>query len=514
MAFIVYYLFILLPLFFFLYFLLTLHISRNENHVIPRRWPLLGMLPKSLVHSHRVHDYISDILACTNGTFLFNGSSILRGDRLFTANPLDVHHILSKNFNNYPRGDAFRKIFDVLGDGFSNTDGEIWDFHHKTILSLLKSPCFQNLLEETIWNKVEIGLLPVLEYASNQEVEMDLQDIFQRFSFDTICKLIFNIDPKSMSLDFPHIPCDKALSEMEEAIMLRYIVPPKFSRIQELLQIGNEKKMSNAWKTVDEFIYKCLAQNQSEEVNYELQEDKFKLSTSLLREYKDQGGSSGDRNKFFRDTLLNLMVAGRDTTSSALTWLFYLLSKNPRVEDLIRKELQTQLEKTEKDVNLKDFQALKLNKLVYLHGALSEALRLFPPVPFQAKSPSQPDILPSGHQVDKDTTIILSFYSMGRMKSIWGEDCMDFKPERWINSVSGEIIHQPSYKFPTFNAGPRTCLGKNMSFTQMKIVAATIIYHYHVDAVKGQGVFPSASILLKMKDGLKVKFTKRSEVKD
>ncbi|KAI3730290.1 hypothetical protein L1987_61459 [Smallanthus sonchifolius] len=347
------------------------------------------------MNSHRVHDYITDILACSGGTFVFKGMGLLKTSRVCTANPLDIHHILSKNFNNYPRGDTFRQIFDVLGDGFSNTDGEVWEFHHNTIMSLLKSPSFQTLLEDTIWDKVEKGLMPVLEYVYKQEVEVDLQDIFQRFAFDTISKLLFDSDPKSLSLDLPSVPCEKALSEIEEAIMKSY-----------------------AWKTVDQFIYKSLAEKQKEfisEVNSKTQEDKF--STAFLKSYQGQSGSCGDPNKFLRDTLLNLVVAGRDTNSSALSWLFYLLSRHPMVEDKILEELHTQLN-MKKCGNLKDLQAIDLQKLVYLHGALCEALRLFPRVPFQVKTPSQPDILPSGRRVDHNTTVILSFYSMGRMKSI------------------------------------------------------------------------------------------------
>ncbi|XP_023741232.1 alkane hydroxylase MAH1 [Lactuca sativa] len=507
------YLFILFLLSIFISFLIVLHISRHQNSVIPINWPLLGSLPATIVNAHRLHDYATDILTCNDGTFVFKSPLTTNTNKLCTTNPLDVHHIMSKNFSNYPRGHRFRKIFDILGDGFSNTDGDLWHFHRRTIMPLLKSPCFGSLLEDVIWNKVESGLLPVLEYLSMQEVEIDLQDIFERFSFDTICKLLLDHDPKSISLDFPYIPCEKALSEMAEVMFWRYIMPRNVRKLQQLLRVGNEKKLSDAWKTLDQFIYTIVAQKQdelNELMKCEFKDEKFKLSTALLREYKDQGGSSGNPDKFLRDVLLNLLIAGRDTTSSALSWFFYLLAKNPMIEDKIREELHRELEK-KINVGKKDFRAFEFDKLVYLHGALSEALRLFPPVPYQHKTPLQPDILPSGHQVDRKTMIILSYYSMGRMKSIWGDDCMEFKPERWI-SVDGRIIRQPSYKFPAFNAGPRACLGKNMSFTQLKIVAATIICHYHVDLVEGHLVFPSNSVILKMKNGLKVTLTKR-EVK-
>ncbi|MED6207524.1 hypothetical protein PIB30_036585 [Stylosanthes scabra] len=148
-----------------------------------------------------------------------------------------------------------------------------------------------------------------------------------------------------------------------------------------------------------------------------------------------------------------------------------------------------------------------VKKLVYLHGALCEVLRLFPPIPLERKQPIKDDILPSGHLVDSSTKIIFSFYAMGRSEEIWEKDCLEFKPERWI-SEKGEIVHIPSYKFISFNAGPRTCLGKDMSFVQMKMVASAILRYYCVQMVEDHPqVIPSLSITLLMKYGLKKYFS-------
>ncbi|CAA2962392.1 alkane hydroxylase MAH1-like [Olea europaea subsp. europaea] len=145
----------------------------------------------------------------------------------------------------------------------------------------------------------------------------------------------------------------------------------------------------------------------------------------------------------------------------------------------------------------------ELKKLVYLHGGLYEALRLFPPVALQHKAPIKPDILPSGHKIKPNTKIVLSFYSMVRTKSIWGEDCLEFKPERWI-SEQGQIKHEPSFKFTAFNAGPRSCLGKEMSFVQIKTVVASIISSFRIQVVKSHAIAPCNSVVLHMKHSLKV----------
>ncbi|GKA21707.1 cytochrome P450 [Tanacetum coccineum] len=210
----------------------------------------------------------------------------------------------------------------------------------------------------------------------------------------------------------------------------------------------------------------------------------------------------GDQTKFLRDALLGLMLAGKDTTSSGLSWFFYVLAKHPKVENNILEEIQKHVAvEGGKRWNVK-----MLSKMVYLRGALCESLRLFPPVPFNHKSPLLAENLPSGNKVDQNTRIILPIYSMGRMKAIWGNDCMEFKPERWVSKGVG-IKHEPSYKFVTFGSGPRACVGKDMALSQLKIVSGMIIYHYHIDLVEGHHVIPTNSMVLNMEHSLSAMFT-------
>lgn len=72
-----------------------------------------------------------------------------------------------------------------------------------------------------------------------------------------------------------------------------------------------------------------------------------------------------------------------------------------------------------------------------------------------------------GHSSKPNTTMIYSLYSMESMESIWGEDCLDFKPEWWVLE-RGDIVHVPSFKFITFNARPRTCIGKDIASFKWK----------------------------------------------
>jgi len=150
-----------------------------------------------------------------------------------------------------------------------------------------------------------------------------------------------------------------------------------------------------------------------------------------------------------------------------------------------------------------------LNNLVYLHGALYEAMRLYPPVPFERMSPIKPDVLPSGHKVDSSMKILIFIYALGRMRAVWGEDASEFKPERWLSETTS-LRHEPSFKFLAFNAGPRSCIGKQLAMTLMKIVVVEILQNYDIKVVKGQKkIEPAPGPILRMKHGLRVTLTKK-----
>ncbi|KAH9718177.1 cytochrome P450 family 96 subfamily A polypeptide 10 [Citrus sinensis] len=480
--------------------------ARCNNNGIPKNFPVGGMLPHLLLNVHRIHDYSTEVLEKTQCTFLFKGPWFANMDILATVDPANVHHIMSSNFSNFPKGPEFKRIFDILGDGIFNSDSDLWKNQRRFAQALMNRHSFYKFLVKSNQAKLEKGLIPILDHMSKQGTTVDLQDLFQRFTFDSTSLFVTGYDPGCLSIEFPKVRFLMALEDVEESIFYRHVVPESLWKLQRWLGIGEEKKLKKAKETLDSVIFE-LIQRKRREINEEIlskEIDGVDLLASYMHENKTIMGElkCADDN-FLRDTVLNFMIAGRDTTSSALTWFFWLISKNPKAETKIREEL-TSIVPAEKLGKWWDFDTQKLNQLVYLHGALCEALRLYPPVPFQHKVPLVPHTLPSGHRAVPRTKILFSLYAMGRMKSIWGEDCLEFRPERWI-SESGGIKWEPSYKFFSFNAGPRTCLGKEVAFTQMKAVAAGVIHNYDIQVVEGQRPGPNVSIILYMKHGLKVR---------
>lgn len=90
------------------------------------------------------------------------------------------------------------------------------------------------------------------------------------------------------------------------------------------------------------------------------------------------------------------------------------------------------------------------------------------------------------------------------MKSTWGEDCLEFKPERWLSPDGIEFISHDPFQFVAFNAGPRICLGKDLAYLKMKSVAASVLRRYRFSLLAAHKVQQKMSLTLFMKHRLKV----------
>ncbi|XP_022741212.1 alkane hydroxylase MAH1-like [Durio zibethinus] len=501
---------IVVAVFISLFVLFLSHWYRNRNSLVTN-WPIVGMIPGLLRNSWRIFDYFSfDVLRRCGGTFEFKGPLFPSLDFLLTSDPNNINHIMSKNFVNYEKGSEFREIFEPFGEGIFTLDSDRWKTQRKVMQTLMRNNKFTIFRDKVVWKKLEKGLIPIFEHAATLGTEVNLEDVFQRFDYDNMSLFALGFDPDSLNVEFPAIPSKEAFADIEEALLFRHFWPKMVWKFQNWLQIGEEKKLIEGTKILDQFVYNCISSRREKfSKNKELQaeEDEYDLLTSFLVEDQGESGAFEQSDKVIRDTAVNLMLAGIDSVSGGLSWFFWIVATNPSVEAKIVEEIKRNSSIC-KDKNMIYLSEEELNRFIYLHAVFCETLRLYPPIPANHKTVVQSDILPSGHRVQAGSRILISIYSMGRMEQIWGKDCLEFKPERWI-SEKGDIVYVPSYKYPAFNSGPRTCLGKDMSFLQMKTVAIALLKNYRVEMVQGHVVVPRESITLHMKNGLKVRIKKR-----
>ena len=169
----------------------------------------------------------------------------------------------------------------------------------------------------------------------------------------------------------------------------------------------------------------------------------------------------------FRDIVMNFMIAGRDTTACALSWTLFELAKHPDVVE----EILAEIEKIHGDINEggDSISYDNLQKMTYTKAVATEVLRLHPSVPVDMKFAKNSDTLPDGTYIPKGCAVLYSPFAMGRNESIWGDDAEEFKPERHLAEDKCKFMDPSQYKFTSFNAGQRLCLGKDLALLEIKL---------------------------------------------
>lgn len=376
----------------------------------------------------------------------------------------------------------------------------MWKVQRKTASYEFNTKSLRNFVVHISTVELQTGLIPILRESAQKNRVVDLQDLLERFAFDNICKLAFNVDPGCLK-GVGNYAGSGFMQAFESAATLsagRFMYLFVFLyKLKKFFNTGSEMKLRDSIKIVHEFADNIIRSR--------LQERVERKDEDLLSRFIQDSSNSAE---MLRDIVISFILAGRDTTSSLLTWFFWKLSSRPDVVDKILQELE-QIRKIDSDSDTYSFDELR--EMQYLHAALSEALRLYPPVPVDTKLCENDDVWPDGTVIKKGWFATYNAYAMGRMESIWGKDCLEYRPERWLDE-NGVCKQESAFKFPVFHAGPRICLGKDMAYIQMKSVAASVIKRFEFKVVNGkENAIPEhvLSLTLRMKEGLYVSVKER-----
>eukprot|EP01018_Ginkgo_biloba_P035401 Gb_16936 [translate_table: standard] len=458
----------------------------------PKSYPIVGSLFSFWWNRRRQIEWVTEMLR-QSPTQTIVVERLGGITTVFTANPSNVQHILKTRFHNYPKGEPFTAILhDLLGRGIFNADGDSWKFQRKVASYEFSSRSLRNFTLDVVRGEVADRLLPLLRTASERGSVVDMQDILQRFAFDNICKVAFGIDPAYLDTSLP-------VSELAQAFDLATALSAQRSadpislvwKVKSMLNIGSEKRLSEAVGVVHEFAEDVIRRRREEmsmdgwslSPKNDLLSRFMALTNSHYLSEQPEYMKGLCEEEFVRDIIISFMLAGRDTTSAALTWFFWLLSSHPQVEEAIRREIAQIVEARGRNGVRKasggdDWTYEELQRMNYVHASISESMRLYPPVPLDSKHAVEDDVLADGTYVGRGTRVTYHPYAMGRMESIWGADCMDFKPSRWLSPLDGSFVPESSFKYAVFQGGMRVCLGREMALVQMKYVAASLIHSF------------------------------------
>ncbi|EAW21197.1 cytochrome P450 [Aspergillus fischeri NRRL 181] len=411
----------------------------------------LGMI-MTMLAATREHRFLEQVRSWHRayGT-TFKATMIVR-KAIFTVEPKNVQTVLALKFKDFELGEyRNRAVRPLLGYGIFSTDGSVWE-HSR---ALLRPNFTRNQIADI--SVYETHVAHLIKQIPRDGSTVDLQDLFFRMTLDSATEFLFGESVHSLG-DAASAPASSFAADFnasQRGLALR-------SRLGSLMMFYRDKQFSNAVADarsyVDRFVQKAI--------DYRIALDNGQYVSEEARKVNEQQYvflhelSKRTLNKTeLTDQLLNILLAGRDTTASLLSITFFTMARRPDIWNKLRQEV---LALGGRKPSFED-----LKSMTYLTWVLNETLRLYPVVPINVRMANKDTVLPvgGGHRgkdpvfVPKGYEVIYSVYTMHRLPEIFGDDADEYRPERWEKL-------KPGWAYIPFNGGPRICLGQQFALTE------------------------------------------------
>jgi unspecific monooxygenase len=242
---------------------------------------------------------------------------------------------------------------------------------------------------------------------------------------------------------------------------------------------------------IDQLLYAEIAERQE-------QPDASRVDIlSLLMSARDEEGKSMTEQEL-RDEMVTLLLAGHDTTASAMAWALYWIHQQPQVREKLLQELDS----------LGDFlDPMSIVQMPYLSAVCNETLRIQPVAMLTFPRVVQEPVELLGHQLETGTFVIGCIYLLHQREDLYSQP-EQFKPERFL-----ERQFSP-YEFMPFGGGVRRCIGDALASFEMKLVLATILLRYQLVLAERQPERPQRrGITLTPANGVRMRFCRDARKK-
>ncbi|KAH7040026.1 cytochrome P450 [Microdochium trichocladiopsis] len=371
----------------------------------------------------------------------------LVGPRTFhILDPRNVSTILSSNFTDYSFGSRASVFAPLIGEGIFTQEGPAWKHSRDLLRKQFVKAQYRNLdhFQEHLDNL--ISCIPSTGI-------IDLQPLFFSLTLDTATALLFGRSVHSlrgpMSQDVTSQSFAQDFTTAQAGLAKRFRLTPFHS-------LYNPPSFRNACHNVHAFVDRYISERENG-LGRDDTEGPTWFMDQILRESSSKTAA--------RSQLLNILLAGRDTTACCLSWTFRLLVRHEKVMSHLRKEIELVMPDSEHPTRE------QIARMPYLASVVKESLRLYPPVPLNIREAVTSTILPVGGGVDgknpilvrKGEVVVFSQYITSRRRNIFGDDAEEFRPERWLADKTSEIEDA----FFAFNSGPRRCLGEDFALAEV-----------------------------------------------
>jgi cytochrome P450 len=398
-------------------------------------------------------------------------------EAIVTTNPVVIQHVLKTNSENYYKSEIQKKrMGHFLGKGLLTTEGEPWRTQRRLIQT-----GFERKQLEVLSSIMQDSLAESLQDFDKQARigPVDIYPLMMKITFAMVGKSLFGARLKEEDISLVSL----AISTVQEFMVRQTIQPylnPWFAVSGELRR--HWEMRSRAFGVLDEY----LQRRRKEAPGHDL------LQILMDARYSD---GEGMPDELVLSESMQLLVAGHETSSNALSWLLYLLNSRPDCVDAIRHEFDSVL--GEKPLSFSDVPKFEFTTRVIL-----EALRLYPPF-WMVDRMALADDRAGDVAIPRGSTVVVFIYGVHHAPQYW-ENPETFNPERFTKA--NEKLHTPFAHLP-FGAGPRGCIGGNYAMLQILMILSVLLRKYDFHLVPGQTIAARPMVILRPEHGIRMTFT-------
>lgn len=232
--------------------------------------------------------------------------------------------------------------------------------------------------------------------------------------------------------------------------------------------------------TVDRVVARIIAAHRADPSRASL--------LSLLMTARDGESGAVFTDAELRHETLTMLLAGHETTASAVAWTFALLAQHPEAAARVTREVRAVLGAGRPRLD-------DLSRLTSTTAAIQEAMRLYPPIWAIERRAVHDDVI-GGFAIPAGSSVIVSPFLLHRHPAIW-RDPDRFDPSRF------EGVKTPPAYLP-FGAGPRYCIGHEFAMLEARLIVAMVLQRFRLEMAPGQVVAPLPSLTLRLRHGLRM----------
>ena len=400
---------------------------------------------------------------------------------IVSSDPDFIQHVLRNNRDNYRKSDIqVERMVEFQGKGLVNSHGDEW-LRRRRVLArgFLPARLAQQLPAQ---QQVLSDLVTGFDHATRQG-PVDVHQQMVRFTLRLVGNALFGRSMSGDELDRIADTISIIQGFIVRQVVRPYLVP--WYRVS-----GVTRRYQRMRTAGDSIVLQHIAARREEGIG----ESDF-LRLMLDTPYHDTNRPMTEEE--IKIESLQLMVAGNETSSIALTWLFYLLGRHPQYISRIRREIENVIGDAEVGFE-------NLHRLAFTTRVIDETLRLYPPFWMIDRVAVENDEI-RGIRIPSGTLVVPFIYGAHHNAALW-PDPDRFDPDRFLPERS-EGRHRFAYL--PFGGGPRLCIGQNMAIVTILLIVATIVRRYDFAPVGDEPVGKRPMMLLRPDGPVRMRFRSR-----